>query len=231
MMPCLPPDTESLVSRVAEGDALAAAELLHRHRGRLRRMIAMRIDRRIASRMDPSDIVQDALKAAHQRLPEYAAAPQVPFYPWLRRIACDRLADAYRTHIGAQSRSVLKKHAISPEVKDDSVAELAHCVASTSILPSRRAMSDELNARMVTALNALSPHDREILVLRYLEQLSVAEIAAALGITATAVTSRHLRALKRLRRLMRLDNTAAPLWRLNASPTAPQKAPVLIPST
>jgi RNA polymerase sigma factor (sigma-70 family) len=44
--------------------------------------------------------------------------------------------------------------------------------------------------------------DREILVLRYLEQLGVDEIAAALDISQTAVTSRHFRALQRLRQLV-----------------------------
>jgi RNA polymerase sigma-70 factor (ECF subfamily) len=63
-------------------------------------------------------------------------------------------------------------------------------------------MLAEMNARTKAALLELKPHDREILVLRYLEQLGVEEIAAVLGISQTAVTSRHLRALQRLRRLL-----------------------------
>ena len=52
------------------------------------------------------------------------------------------------------------------------------------------------------ALLLLKPHDREVLVLRYLEQLEVEEIAVVLGISQTAVTTRHFRALQRLRRLV-----------------------------
>ena len=63
-------------------------------------------------------------------------------------------------------------------------------------------MAAELEARMVAALVELKPQDREILVLRYLEQLDVQEIAGVLGISPTAVTSRHLRALQRLRQLI-----------------------------
>jgi RNA polymerase sigma-70 factor (ECF subfamily) len=193
---------ELLLQRAGEGDPQARAELLERYRGRLRRMIAMRLDKRVAARTDASDIVQETMKDAHKRMPEYFSEPQLPFYPWLRRIAADRLADVHRTHIGAEKRSVLREHPWMPDLNDGSVAELAHGIAASSIMPGRRAMQAELEARMKAALLELKPHDREILVLRYLEQLGVAEIAAVLGISQTAVTSRHLRALQRLRRLL-----------------------------
>ena len=48
----------------------------------------------------------------------------------------------------------------------------------------------------------LANHDREILVLRYLEQLSNSEIADVLGLSDVAVRSRHMRALDRLTRLI-----------------------------
>ena len=50
----------------------------------------------------------------------------------------------------------------------------------------------------------LHGRDRELLVMRYLEQLSTKEIAAALGSTEGAIKTRHVRALERLRGL--LDN-------------------------
>ena len=195
-------DSELLLRQAVGGDDQARAELLERFRKPLRRMISFRIDRRVAARFDASDIVQDALNCAHERLPEYFANPPMSFYPWLRRIASDRLMDMYRTHIQAEKRSVLKEHPWTPHLNDESVAELAHCVAASSINPGRRAMMAELQARLKAALLELKPPDREILVLRYLEQLNVAEIAEVLGITQTAVTSRQLRALQRLRLLL-----------------------------
>ena len=67
-------------------------------------------------------------------------------------------------------------------------------------------MLAEMEGRTKAALMRLKSHDREILVLRYLEQLGVDEIAGVLGISQTAVTSRHLRALQRLRRLLKDDS-------------------------
>jgi RNA polymerase sigma-70 factor (ECF subfamily) len=191
-----------LLRRAGDGDAAARAELLDRYRGRLRRMIALRMDKRVAARVDASDIVQDTLNNAYSRLPEYFADPQLAFYAWLRRIAWDRLLDIYRTHIDAEKRSVLKEHPWTPNLNDETVAELAQSIVASSINPGRRAMLAEMQARTTAALMELKPHDREILVLRYLEQLEVEEIACVLGISQTAVTSRHIRALQRLRRLL-----------------------------
>jgi RNA polymerase sigma-70 factor (ECF subfamily) len=203
-MPALPDgsETQQLIARAAQGDAAAREELLARFRAPLRRMVAIRMDRRIAARVDPSDVVQEAMKDAHARLPEYLTQPQLAFYPWLRRIAWDRLVDMYRTHLGAERRSVLKEEADAPPLNDESVVQLAQRLVTNSTNPGQRVMLAELQARTKLALAELKPHDREILVLRYLEQLSVEEIAAVLNISSTAVTSRHLRAVQRLRRLL-----------------------------
>jgi RNA polymerase sigma-70 factor (ECF subfamily) len=196
------PEIETLLNRAAGGDDAARAELLEHYRRHLRRMVAIRLDRRVAARLDASDIVQEAINNAYGRMTEYFADPQLSFYPWLRRIAWDRLVDAYRTHIEADKRSVLRELPWPPDVNEDSTADLAQAIAASSFNPGRRAMMAELEVRTKAALMQLKPHDREILVLRYLEQLSVDDIANVLGISQTAVTSRHLRALQRLRKLL-----------------------------
>ncbi|GAC1473848.1 MAG: hypothetical protein NVSMB9_23170 [Isosphaeraceae bacterium] len=82
--------TDVLLRRAALGDGQARQALLERHRGRLRRMVALRIDRRLNARIDPSDVVQEALAEAGQRLDGYLARPPLPFYPWLRQFAWER---------------------------------------------------------------------------------------------------------------------------------------------
>jgi RNA polymerase sigma-70 factor (ECF subfamily) len=68
-----------------------------------------------------------------------------------------------------------------------------------SVVWGTRAMQAEKESRAKSALLELKAHDREILILRYLEQLSVVEIATVFKVSQTVVTSRHLRALRRLR--------------------------------
>ncbi len=100
------PDTEQLLLAVSHGDTTARGQLLERHRPKLRRMVAVRLDRRLAARVDPSDVVQESLVEAAARLDEYVRDSPLPFYPWLRRIASDRLVDASRKHLHAGRRSV-----------------------------------------------------------------------------------------------------------------------------
>ena len=54
-------EPDALLRPPGLGDDAARTELLARHRDRLRRMVAVRIDRRLAARVDPSDVVQEAL--------------------------------------------------------------------------------------------------------------------------------------------------------------------------
>jgi RNA polymerase sigma-70 factor (ECF subfamily) len=60
----------------------------------------------------------------------------------------------------------------------------------------------EAQGRLRDALSQLAEQDREILVLRYLEQLSTADTAAILKLGLSAVKMRHLRAIERLRELL-----------------------------
>jgi RNA polymerase sigma-70 factor (ECF subfamily) len=68
--------------------------------------------------------------------------------------------------------------------------------------PSARLRREERRGQVRDALARLPEGDREVLVLRHLEQLGTPEIAAVLGITEGAVYTRHLRALERLRGLL-----------------------------
>ena len=106
MMASRPPDTEQLLELAGHGDATAAQQLLSQHRDRLRRMVALRLDRRLAARVDPSDIVQEALAEAHQYLADYLRQRPLPFYAWLRQFAWGRVAKSYEQHVRAQRRSV-----------------------------------------------------------------------------------------------------------------------------
>jgi RNA polymerase sigma-70 factor (ECF subfamily) len=160
-------------------------------------MIALRLDPRLAARVDPSDVLQDALAAADRRLSDYARARPLPFYPWLRRLACDQLAVLHRRHVRAGKRSVRREEL--PALPDASVQELAERLFARTGSPSARAQREERRARVRSALEDLAERDREVLVLRHLEQLTTPEIAAVLGVSEGAVHVRHLRALRRLR--------------------------------
>jgi RNA polymerase sigma-70 factor (ECF subfamily) len=193
-------EPEDLLERAARGDADASSRLLALYRDRLRRMVEVRLDRRLAPRIDPSDVVQEALAEAALRLPDYLNERPLPFYPWLRRLAFERLARVHHHHIGAEKRSLTREVGLA--LPDESALSLVHSLADPGSSPSSHLAQAELCARVREALIQMDEHDREVLTLRYLEQLPVRHIAATLQISEGAVKMRHLRALEKLRPLL-----------------------------
>jgi RNA polymerase sigma-70 factor (ECF subfamily) len=196
------PDTDELLERTADGDRVARGALLQRHRKRLRRLVALRMDPRLAARLDPSDVVQEALVEADRRLDAYLRERPLPFYPWLRQLAGERLADAHRRHVGAARRSVTREEANQPGGPGSSAAALVDCLLASGLGPSEAARRQEAKDRVRAALARLAEADREVLALRYVEQLPASEVAAVLGLSEAAVKSRALRAMQRLRTLL-----------------------------
>jgi RNA polymerase sigma-70 factor (ECF subfamily) len=198
-------EVDDLILRADRGDIDARQALLARHRERLRQMVALRLDRRIAARVDPSDVVQQALADADQELSDFLLGRPMPFYAWLRRFAWDRLVEAHRTHLLADKRSVEREQSWVHSWSDPSASALTDRLVGSGTSPSHHAVRDESRLRVRAALEQLPSRDREILVLLYMEDLPAVEIAAVLGMTQGAVRVRHVRALERLRRLLPAD--------------------------
>ena len=195
------PESE-LLMRCAAGDGEAIDTILSQYRSRVKNMVAIRIDKRLAARVDPSDIVQEALTDAAQKLPEYCSQPPLPFYPWLRQLALERLIRQHRRHIGAQGRSVTREEDDGQALPDHSALLLADRIIASGTSPSVGLMRKELKQRVQRMLDQMAAADREVLVLRFLEQLSVSDTAAILGLTADGVKSRQRRALERFSSLL-----------------------------
>jgi RNA polymerase sigma-70 factor (ECF subfamily) len=202
-MPALPDwDTEQQLQRVADGAANARDELLEHYRQRLRRAMAARLDHRLRPRLDASDVVQEVFYEAHQKLVRYLHERPLPFYPWLHRLATERLAQLYRQHVRAQRRTVRREEIPGFALSSDSAVLLAERLAADDASLSAGLRRSELRHRLAGALAELAPADCEVLVLRFLEDMSTREIAATLGIKESAVKMRQLRALQRLRDLL-----------------------------
>src|SRR5947208_1070578 len=97
-------ESADLIARARTGDREALGALLARHRGRLRRMVEMRLDTRLQARLDASDVVQDAYVEVAERLDEYLRDPKLPLFLWLRLVVGERLLKLHRFHLGTQMR-------------------------------------------------------------------------------------------------------------------------------
>jgi RNA polymerase sigma-70 factor (subfamily 1) len=142
------------------------------------------------------------LADAASQLDDYMDRRPVPFYPWLRQFAWGRLIDMHRCHLHARRRSVARERYWDLPLSDQSAIALVDRLIGSGTSPSGRLIRDEQRLRLRAALEGLPARDREVLVMRYLEQLSGAEIASVLGIGEGAVKMRLLRAAERLRNRM-----------------------------
>jgi RNA polymerase sigma-70 factor (ECF subfamily) len=196
-------ETAGLLRRAAQGDQAAWGALLVRSRDRLRRMVALRLDRRLQGRVDPSDIIQEAYIDASARLAEYARQPDMPFFLWLRFLTGQRLLRVHRQHLGAEMRDVAREVSLyRGALPAATSAALAAQLLGRDTRPSEAAVRAERSIRLQEALNSMDPLDREVLALRHFEQMSNGEAARVLGLQESTAAKRYVRALKRLRLIL-----------------------------
>ncbi len=107
------------------------------------------------------------------------------------------MVDLHRRHIDAECRSI-DREASYVALPDESAARLYQfCSGKTD--PVGEALQRELRTRVATALERLPEPSREVLILRFVEQLSTKDTADSLGISVTAVQGRQFRALTKMR--------------------------------
>jgi RNA polymerase sigma-70 factor (ECF subfamily) len=167
---------EYLVASAQAGDRKALAALAGRWQGRLLAHAARLTGEREAARDVAQESWADIMRGL-SRLDDAAAFPAFAY-----RIVTRRAADAVRR----RTRDRRTEHALAAEPQASPAgAEAVEAAADRE--PVRRALA------------ALSPEQRATIALFYLEDLSVAEIAAALGVPAGTVKTRLMRAREALR--------------------------------
>jgi RNA polymerase sigma-70 factor (ECF subfamily) len=151
-------ETTGLLRRAAQGDQQAWGALLTRSRDRLRRMIALRLDRRLQGRVDPSDIIQEAYIDASARLADYARQPEMPFFLWLRFLTGQRLLRVHRQHLGAEMRDIAREVSLyRGALPEATSAAIAAQLLGRDTRPSEAAIRAERKIRLQEALNSLDP--------------------------------------------------------------------------
>ena len=143
----------------------------------------------------PSKLPRE-IKKVTDKLDAYVQNRPISFYPWLRQIAEQRIIAARRRHLHAGRRTLNRQDPAG--LPAESVLELAERLLAGDA-PSAGLRRKEQKAVVRAALERLKDRDREVLVLRFLEELPAREVAEILGVTEGAVRVRMMRALQRLR--------------------------------
>jgi RNA polymerase sigma-70 factor (ECF subfamily) len=169
---------EDLALGVQRGNADYLAVLVERHHspllGYLYRMTG-------GDRLLAEDLVQEAFLRVLRSIGQYQYGR--PFKPWLYAIATNLARDHYKR---AETRYTLSETGEEP-------------AGGRAVGPEERVLADEQARQVAAAVMALPTHQRETVVLRYYQSLSLSEIADALGVPLGTVKSRLHLGLRRLR--------------------------------
>ncbi len=149
-----------------------------------------------------ADIVQDSLERLVTR---YAGKPQQEWAPLFYGILRNRLVDWHRRR---KVEKVIEFFFSSDSYADD--AEPAwQSLADEAAGPEQQLGSLQLAARIADAVARLSSRQRQVFLLRELEELTIADTARAMDISEGSVKTHHLRALTRLRQWLQDDHPGA----------------------
>ena len=193
-------EPKSEADALRDGGVEVLTKFFERDRERLRLFIKHRTDERLLGRLDWDDVLQETFIVIQRRYLDYVGKPSVPLYVWMRAIAGQVLIDLHRKHFGMKKRSIEREVSMHRRLPVQSTsASLGSLLAASGTSPSNAAIRMEQLEQMKKNLDGMSEMDREILVLRHMEQLSNGEVAHVLGIDKSAATKRYMRALKRLR--------------------------------
>lgn len=195
--------TQLWLDNARQGDSGAINQLLELHRRSIHRLVEVRLDRRVQQRVDVSDVVQEVMVEASNRLDRYLEKPEMAFHLWLRQIAWDHIIDTYRRHRVSAKRSMDREQPIQAVADPHhSTMELAVQLCDPGLTPAAAATQKEIARRVEAAIDELPEQDREIIVMRHYEHLTNLEIAEALGLNPPAASMRYLRAVRRLRQVL-----------------------------
>jgi RNA polymerase sigma-70 factor, ECF subfamily len=168
-------DEPELIREAQTGDLEAFAKLVALHQKSVRACVAARVD----SIHDADDISQEVFLIAHRKLGELDARQSLG--PWLRSVAFFLL----KNHLRKQQRSPVEAREQIADLVDEALLSENESVS----------LDEERLTAMQHCLTKLEPSARELLRLRYEEDLPLAEIGARLGRKHSALTM----ALHRLR--------------------------------
>lgn len=144
----------------------------------LRKRLIKFVAQRVSNPADVEDIVQETLISIYDSLPMFSG--KSAFLTWCCGIARHEIADFYR-------KQKIKQIVFSrlPWLKN---------LVSQALGPELALQELETKKRIVKTLKNLSEGYRQVLRLKYIEELSMREIAQKLGVTVKAVESRLTRA-------------------------------------
>ncbi len=190
-----------LIGAARRGEKEQLGQLLQFYFNYLTLLASTQLDNRLRRRLNPSDLVQETMLAAHRDFVAFRGTTPQEFVAWLRQILINVLHGAIARHVKAGKRDIRREISIDEigQGLDRSAANLASLLPSPVSNPSGKVHAQERAAELADHLALLRPDYREVIVLRNLQGLSFEEIATQMERSAGAVRMLWLRAIDRFK--------------------------------
>jgi RNA polymerase sigma-70 factor (ECF subfamily) len=173
---------------------------LERFREYLRLLARLHLADGRGGKLEPSDVVQQALLEAHRQRARFRGRSDAEMAAWLRQILAGTLADARRA-LGRAKRDIARERSLEAALAQSS-AQIGSWLAAPQSSPSAQAQGHEEAVRLAQALATLPESQREALVLRYYQGCSLDDISRRLERTPAAVAGLLKRGARQLRQLL-----------------------------
>jgi len=170
---------------------------LEEYRSYLTLLAHVNLEPPLRSKFDSADFVQQTLLKAYENRAEFRGSSEAELAAWLRRILANTMADAVRQFLAAEKRNLQLERSI-----DESSQRLEQWLQAAGGQPADQAIRQEQMLHLAAALTELPVDQRTALMRRYLEGMSVGEVAESMGRTRPMVVGLLTRGLQRLRERM-----------------------------
>ncbi len=192
-------DSAKLLALAQSGDREALGPLLDHFRPYLIVIAHRQLDERLKGRLDATDVVQTTFLEAHRDFPNFRGQDINTLLSWLRNILHNNVETTHHRHLVALKRSAKRETSSRVQNASSEPEPIVNWIPSDSSSPSQRAMRDEAAASLAISLMQLPNTQSEAIRLRYLEGLSIRDIAQKMEKTEMAVAGLLKRGLKSLR--------------------------------
>ncbi|WP_417736701.1 sigma-70 family RNA polymerase sigma factor [Rosistilla oblonga] len=189
---------QSLLEAARGGDSEALGCLLQWYANYLTLLASTQLDRRLQRRLNPSDIVQEAMLAAHRDFGDFRGQSQGELLCWLRQILIHTLHRAFAANVKVAKRDVRREVSLDAVANglENSAINLASILPNRGESPSAPMQARERAVWLADQLSELHPPYRDVIVFRVLQGMSFDEIAKRMDRSGGAVRMLWLRALE-----------------------------------
>lgn len=173
---------------------------LDKHRGYLLRLAGRALPVQYRRRLGVSDIVQKTLLNAYTAKSTYYGQTKGQQVAWLRKILLNTIAQATRNH-RAKKRDIRRDCSIE-NANGPSSMKIPYPLASDASTPSQQFVRRESERLIVNAIELIPYQQRQVIKLRYWNNMTLKEISETIGKSTTATAGLLHRGTKTLRSLM-----------------------------